>query len=62
METNSVEKISLPVAAKILGISYERAKRLLLTGVLRGEQVAGRFWLLEKPSVESARLRERAEG
>jgi hypothetical protein len=45
-------KVTLPVAALSLGLSYERARRLLLNGTLTGEQVAGRLWLVDLESVE----------
>lgn len=44
------EEISLTVAAFRLGMSYERAKRLLLSGVLSGRQENGK-WIVYADSV-----------
>jgi excisionase family DNA binding protein len=49
-------KITLPEAARMLGVSRDVAMRLLTTRVLDGELVGGR-WLLERTSVERERER-----
>ena len=48
----NVEQITLSEAAKRLAVSYERAKRLLLTGALVGEQMGGRWYMVDLESVE----------
>ena len=40
-----MEEITLTQAAHRLGISYNRARNLVLTGKLEGEQVNGRWWV-----------------
>ena len=51
--------ISLPETASRLGLSWPQAWRLVLTGVLIGTKVAGR-WLVHESSVV-AYERERSE-
>lgn len=48
---NHSAKVPLTAAALELGVSYERAKRLVLRGELQGEQVGGRWWLVTSESV-----------
>ncbi len=60
MDKNDTETVPLSSAAMELGISYERAKRLLLIGELSGSQEDGRWWRVSAESVERVK-RERAE-
>jgi hypothetical protein len=48
--------VSLPVAARTIGISWAAAWRLLLTGKLDGYQVHGR-WRITVASVENEKLK-----
>lgn len=52
------EEITLTIAAFRLGMSYERAKRLLLTGAIEGRQDNGK-WSVYADSV--ARYRQDAK-
>lgn len=51
-------QVPLSAAALQLQMSYDRTRRLVLTGELKGEQVAGRFWVVDLASIESVK-RER---
>ena len=55
-ETSAAEEriIPLAIAAQQLGVSRERACRMVLTGALKGELKAGR-WHVESKSLERAR-------
>jgi hypothetical protein len=57
VQSRIAKVVSLPEAARKLGISYERAARMLFTGRLRGEMFAGR-WLIDVTSLEA----EQAKG
>lgn len=46
--------MTLPVAAFQLGISYEKAKRLLFMGVLSGRHYEGK-WLVSAASITRVR-------
>jgi hypothetical protein len=52
--------VPLTAAAKELGLSYERAKRLVLRGELQGEQLAGRWWIVTRESLARVK-KDRAE-
>lgn len=54
-------RVTLTEAAMQLGISYERAKRLLLTGKLTGDQLGGRWYMVAASSVERLRKERDAE-
>jgi len=60
MGKNDTETIPLSSAALALGLSYEKTKRLVLIGELRGSQEDGRWWRVSSESVERVK-RERAE-
>lgn len=48
------ERIPLPVAARMLGVSRDVAMRLLTTRRIDGELVGGR-WMIDRASVERER-------
>lgn len=54
MSAVAAKRMTLPIAAQRLGVSYERAKRMLLNGTLSGVQIAGRCWLVDADSVGRA--------
>ena len=54
------DEMTLMAAAHALGISYERARRRLLTGQLKGRQDEDGRWVVARTSVEQTR-RERTE-
>lgn len=51
MKASHVEEVPLSAAAQRLGISWQRAWRMVLTGELVGRQVAGR-WLVDEATIE----------
>lgn len=49
-------KVSLADAAKLLGMSWQQAWRLVLIGELAGEKMGGR-WIVTSESVDAYRSR-----
>ena len=61
MDKNGTATIPLSAAAIALGVSYERAKRLLFIGELEGSQENGRWYRVTAASVDRVkRDREQA--
>ena len=60
MGEKSKMEMPLSAAAKHLGISWQRAWRLVLTGELDGHQRNGR-WFVQSDSVARYRVRRAAE-
>jgi hypothetical protein len=56
VRSNDEDEVPLMLAAQELEISYKRARRLVLVGILAGRQLAGR-WLVKRSSIEQVRGR-----
>lgn len=55
MQAPFKEVVSLPEAARRLGVSYERASRMLFTGRIKGEMFAGR-WAIDVASLSCGEM------
>lgn len=51
MKASYADELPLSAAAQRLGVSWQRAWRMVLTGELVGRQVAGR-WLVDEASID----------
>ena len=50
--TTKTESVPLSITAHRLGVSWERAWRLVLSGALRGQKIQGR-WMVEISSLDA---------
>ena len=55
--SDASEEIGLPIAAQELGISGERARRLVLSRRLPGRLVSGR-WLVRRTDLDAYRVQQ----